>query len=205
MIFSIKYKIVVCNCDPFAAFCRLCSQKPANSGNAQEGRKKVVGFAEMSNDNPWWIAETKSMRDEAAKRGYEIVVTDAQGQMSKQVSDVEDLIARRVDRSFYPPQQFEGIAPALAAAKAAKIPVVLLYREAAGTAGQDYVTFIVLELCRGGPRARESGGEEIQREGRCRDPEGTAVLRSPATAIKVSWMRSRTARYQDPRFFLAAG
>ena len=118
-------------------------------GNGQTGttggggeKKKVVGFAQMGNDNPWRIAQTKSMRDEAAKRGYEIIVTDAQGAMSKQVSDVEDLIARRVSAIFLPPQQFEGIAPALAAAKSAKIPVFLLDREAAGTPGEDFVTFI---------------------------------------------------------------
>lgn len=131
-----------------------CARKPANSGNTQgTGGNKVVGFAQMSNDNPWRIAETKSMRDEAAKRGYEIVVTDAQGQMSKQVSDVEDLIARRVDAIFLPPQQFEGIAPALSAAKAAKIPVFLLDREAVGTPGQDYVTFIGSNFVEEGQRA----------------------------------------------------
>src|SRR3982751_3406864 len=129
-----------------------CTRKPANGGSGQGG-KKVVGFAQMSNDNPWRIAETKSMRDEAAKRGYEIVVTDAQGQMSKQVSDVEDLIARRVDAIFLPPQQFEGIAPALAAAKGAKIPVFLLDREAVGAAGTDYVTFIGSNFVEEGQRA----------------------------------------------------
>jgi len=154
MHFSFKYKA-------FAALAVLmivafigCTRKATNSGNAQgSGGKKVVGFAQMSNDNPWRIAETKSMRDEAAKRGYEIVVTDAQGQMSKQVSDVEDLIARRVDAIFLPPQQFEGIAPALSAAKAANIPVFLLDREAAGTAGQDYVTFIGSNFVEEGQRA----------------------------------------------------
>lgn len=119
------------------------SASPGTSGGAGgDGKKKTVGFAQMGNDNPWRIAQTKSMRDEAAKRGYEIITTDAQGQMSKQVSDVEDLIARRVDAIFLPPQQFEGIAPALNAAREAKIPVFLLDREAAGTPGVDFVTFI---------------------------------------------------------------
>lgn len=131
-----------------------CTRKAANSGGPQgEGGKKVVGFAQMGNDNPWRIAETKSMRDEAAKRGYEIIVTDAQGQMSKQVSDVEDLIARRVDAIFLPPQQFEGIAPALAAAKAARIPVFLIDREAVGAPGTDYVTFIGSNFVEEGQRA----------------------------------------------------
>src|SRR4051812_9172913 len=110
MPFSFKYKTIAVLAILTAVIFVDCTRKPANGGNAQgNGGKKVVGFAQMSNDNPWRIAETKSMRDEADKRGYEIVVTDAQGQMSKQVSDVEDLIARRVDAIFLPPQQFEGI------------------------------------------------------------------------------------------------
>lgn len=138
-----------------------CERKPANptqtgsDGQPSGGGKKVVGFAQMGNDNPWRVAQTKSMRDEAAKRGYELIVTDAQGQMSKQVSDVEDLIARRVDAIFLPPQQFEGIKPALDAAKAAKIPVFLLDREAAGTPGQDFVTFIGSNFVEEGQRVGE--------------------------------------------------
>lgn len=123
-----------------------CAKQGGGNSTAQNtggnGKKKTVGFAQMENSGPWRIAETKSMRDEAAKRGYELIVTDAQGQTSKQVSDVEDLIARRVDAIFLAPREFEGLAPALSAAKAAKIPVFLIDREAAGTVGEDYVTFI---------------------------------------------------------------
>ena len=113
------------------------AQNPAGGGG-----KKTVGFSQMENNGPWRIAETKSMKDEAAKRGYELVATDAQGQTSKQVSDVEDLIARRVSAIFLAPREFEGLAPALQAAKEAKIPVFLIDREAAGKVGEDYVTFI---------------------------------------------------------------
>jgi len=98
----------------------------------------------MENNNPWRIAETKSMRAESAKRSakYEIVITDAQGQTAKQVSDVEDLVARRVSAIFLAPREFEGLDPALDSAKELKIPVFLIDREAAGTPGRDYVCFI---------------------------------------------------------------
>jgi len=113
----------------------------------------VVGFSQMESDNPWRIAQTKSLRDEAAKRGVELVVTDAQGQTAKQVSDVEDLIARHVDVLLLAPREFEGLAPALASAKAAKIPVILIDREAAGTPGVDYVTFLGSNFIEQGERA----------------------------------------------------
>ena len=116
-----------------------CERKKA--GGSSDG-KKTVGFSQMENDGPWRIAETNSMRDEAAKRGYELILTDAQKQGSKQVSDVEDLIARRVDAIFLAPQKFEGLEATLQKAKAAKIPVFLIDREAAGKVGEDYVTFI---------------------------------------------------------------
>jgi ribose transport system substrate-binding protein len=113
----------------------------------------VVGFSQMESDNPWRLAETKSLKDEAAKRGIELVVTDAQGQTSKQVADVEDLIARKVNLILLAPRVFDGLAPALQAAKAAKIPVILLDRAAAGTPGDDYVTLLVSDEVEEGRRA----------------------------------------------------
>lgn len=137
-----------------------CNRKPANAGGdanggGNAGGKKTVGFSQMENSGPWRIAETKSMRDEAAKRGYELVLTDAQGQTSKQVSDVEDLIARRVSAIFLAPREFEGLEATLQKAKEAKIPVFLIDREAAGKVGEDYVTFIGSNFVEEGQRVGE--------------------------------------------------
>jgi ABC-type sugar transport system substrate-binding protein len=115
----------------------------------------VVGFSQMESDNPWRLAETKSLKDEAAKRGIQLVVTDAQGQTAKQVSDVEDLIARHVNLILLAPREYEGLAPALQAAKAANIPVILVDREAAGKPGEDYVTLLASNFVEQGRRAGE--------------------------------------------------
>ena len=115
----------------------------------------VVGFSQMESDNPWRIAQTASLKSEAQKRGVELVVTDAQGQTAKQVSDVEDLIARRVNIILLAPREFEGLAPALQAAKQASIPVILVDREAAGTPGEDYVTFLGSNFIEQGRRAAD--------------------------------------------------
>ena len=121
----------------------------------KEDDQFVVGFSQMESDNPWRIAQTQSLKDEAAKRGYQLVVTDAQGQTAKQVSDVEDLIARGVDVILLAPREFEGLTPALQAAKAANIPVILVDREAAGTPGTDFVTFLGSNFVEQGRRAAE--------------------------------------------------
>lgn len=129
----------------------------ALSGCAQKKEKKVIGFSQMENNTPWRIAETNNMKAEASKRSakFDLIVTDAQGHASKQVADVNDLIARRVDAIFLAPREFDALAPALQAAKAAHIPVFLIDRAAAGKVGEDYVTFIGSDfVLQGGNAAR---------------------------------------------------
>jgi ribose transport system substrate-binding protein len=133
------------------------SAKGADSAGAASGATSdlTVGFSQMESDNPWRIAETKSLRDEAARRGVKLVVTDAQGQTAKQVSDVEDLIAQRVDVILLAPREFEGLVPALQSAKQANIPVILVDRAANGVAGEDYVTLLASNFIEQGQRAAE--------------------------------------------------
>ena len=148
----------------------------------------VVGFSQMESDNPWRLAETKSLKDEAAKRGIELVVTDAQGQTSKQVSDVEDLIARKVSVILLAPRVFDGLAPALQAAKAANIPVILLDRAAAGTPGVDYVTLLVSDEVEEGRRAAQWLADQTK---------GTASIVELAGTPGASVANDRAAGFRE--------
>jgi ABC-type sugar transport system substrate-binding protein len=138
-----------------------CERKPAGGGggasNGNAGGKKTVAFAQMENTGPWRIAETESMKSEAQKRSdkYNFAYTDAQSQTAKQVSDVEDLIARKVDAIFLAPREAEGFSAAFQAARNAKIPVILIDREANGTQGVDFVTVIKSDFVKEGQRAGE--------------------------------------------------
>jgi ABC-type sugar transport system substrate-binding protein len=124
-----------------------------------------VGFSQTEEDGPWRIAETNSMRDEAKKRGYELVYTNARGATPQQVSDLEDLVAQRVDAIFLAPREAKGYEGPLQAAKKAGIPVILIDRELEGPkAGDDYVTFIGSNFIEEGRRAgewlaKQSGGK----------------------------------------------
>lgn len=123
----------------------------------RNNQKVVVGFSQMENNGPWRIAETESIKSEATKRAakFEYRYTDAQAQTSRQVSDVEDLITQGVDVLFLAPKEYEGLAPALQAAREANIPVFLIDREAAGTAGADFVSFLGSNFIEQGKRAGE--------------------------------------------------
>jgi ABC-type sugar transport system substrate-binding protein len=111
----------------------------------------------MANVGAWRLAETNSLRGEVRRRGseYELVVTDAQDSTAKQISDVEDLVARRTDALLIAPREYEGLEPAFEAAARARIPVVLIDRQAAGQPGRDYVTFLGSDFVAQGRRAAE--------------------------------------------------
>jgi ribose transport system substrate-binding protein len=127
----------------------------ANTTGGESGKKLRVGFSQMENDGPWRIAETRSMEDEAKKRGYEIIITDARGSSAQQVSDVETLVARKVDAIFLAPREKTGLESALQAAREANIPVFFIDREANGTPGQDFVAFLGSNFVEQGRRAAD--------------------------------------------------
>ncbi|OQY33749.1 MAG: hypothetical protein B6241_06760 [Spirochaetaceae bacterium 4572_59] len=125
-------------------------------GDDASGEKQlVVGFSQMDTQNSWRIAETNSIKEEAEKRGIKLIYTDAQDSTSKQISDVEDIVAQKPDYLLLAPREYEGLVPALEAAKRANVPVILLDRDAAGEAGTDYVTLIAADFIWEGKKSAE--------------------------------------------------
>jgi galactofuranose transport system substrate-binding protein len=130
---------------------------PSNAGTSttEDDGELVVGWSQMENNNPWRIAETESIREEAKKRGIKMVYSDAQSDTAKQIADVEDMVAQGVDYIILAPREFEGLTPALETAKKADIPVILVDRKVAGEAGKDYVSFLGSNFIEQGERAAD--------------------------------------------------
>ncbi len=120
--------------------------------------KYKVGFSQVEMNNPWRTAQTASMQDEAQKLGHELVYTEAGGSEAKQISDVDSMIAQRVDLIFLAPRSEKPLAQAVLKAKDAGIPVILLDRDVDQTIakpGEDYVCFIGSNFIQEGARAAE--------------------------------------------------
>ncbi len=118
----------------------------------------TVGFAQTGSNNPWRLGETKSMQDEAAKRGYTLIATDANEDTAKQIADVDSIIAQKPDIIIFPPRETQALAPSVLKAKAAGIPVILIDRDvdhSIAKPGEDYITFIGSDFVDQGRRAAE--------------------------------------------------
>ncbi|MFI6697791.1 ABC transporter substrate-binding protein [Streptomyces sp. NPDC050509] len=116
----------------------------------------TVGFSQSEKEaNPFRIAETASIKAEAADRGIKLLTANAQSQFSKQISDVQDLITKGADLLVIAPLNSDGWGPVLRSAAAKKIPIVTIDRKINATACKDYVSFIGSDFVEQGSRAAD--------------------------------------------------
>jgi ribose transport system substrate-binding protein len=135
------------------------------------------------------------MVDTAKERGYELIVTDAQGSTAKQVSDIEDLIAQQVDYIVMNAREDHGVVPALESAKMAKIPVIVIARPAAGVPGEDYVTYIAADFVWEGEQAAKLLAEATK--GKANIVELTGTQGSGCAAERYEGFRKGLADYPE--------
>ncbi|NSC20115.1 ABC transporter substrate-binding protein [Streptomyces albus subsp. chlorinus] len=129
---------------------------------ARYGGKKLdlddatVGFSQSEKEaNPFRIAETASLKAEAKKRGVELLTANAQSQFSKQISDVQDLIAKGADLLVIAPLNSDGWEPVLQRAADKKIPIVTIDRKINARPCKDFVSFIGSDFVAQGRRAAD--------------------------------------------------
>jgi ribose transport system substrate-binding protein len=118
-----------------------------------------VGFAQSEKEaNPFRIAETQSIKDQATALGIpagNLLTTNAQSDLNKQISDIKSLLDQGVQLLIVAPLNSDGLQPAFDAAKAKKVPVVTIDRKVTATACTDYLTFIGSDFVSQGKRAAD--------------------------------------------------
>jgi ABC-type sugar transport system substrate-binding protein len=120
-------------------------------------KSAVVGFSQSEKeDNPFRIAETQSIKDEAAAIGVKkLITTNAQSTLSKQISDIQDMISQGAQVLIVAPLNSDGLEPALKAARDKNIPVLTIDRKVNATACKDYVSFLGSNFEEQGKRAAD--------------------------------------------------
>jgi ABC-type sugar transport system substrate-binding protein len=107
---------------------------------AQEDDTIKIGMANLSLCCPYFIGMSEAVQQEAANYpNIEVLVTNADGDVEKLTSDIEDLIAQEVDGIVLSGAFIEAAPAALAAIQAAGIPVVMVDRL---LKGGDYTSWV---------------------------------------------------------------
>ncbi|MEU6673691.1 ABC transporter substrate-binding protein [Streptomyces sp. NPDC046853] len=129
----------------------------AYGGKKLDLKTATVGFSQSEKEaNPFRIAETASIKAEAKKRGVKLLTANAQSQFSKQISDVQDLIAKGADLLVIAPLNSDGWEPVLRSASAKHIPIITIDRKINAKACKDYVSFIGSDFVEQGKRAADA-------------------------------------------------
>lgn len=159
-----------------------------------EERVVTIGMVTLQMRSPYFIAMVRAV-EEAAREypNVRVIVADGDGDVAKVSSDIEDLIAQRVDGFIMNISPLEALPGPMAAINDAGIPVVLVNRKLVGAEydvwiGVDnYETGVgvgeviagsmggsgVLLMMRGGPEDNSTGN--ARRDGVLSKVEGTDI------------------------------
>lgn len=90
-----------------------------------DGKKlPVIGVSLMNLSNEFIVMLNKSMEQKAGELGVRLIVSDAQRSPEKQIQQIENFIAQKVDAIILNPCELEASSPAVDKALAAGIPIV---------------------------------------------------------------------------------
>lgn len=95
--------------------------------NAQAKDLKI-GFSQVTLQSPFYVQLRDGAKAAAAKDGDELIFLDANGDISKQNNDIQDLLTRKVDVLIINAVNPDAVGASLEAAKRAKVPVIAVDR-----------------------------------------------------------------------------
>ena len=154
--------------------------------NAAEAKKFVIGLSQESLDHPMMISQRKSVRDAAAKYpNVEIIATDGQGSVVKQVAGIEDMMVRHIDLLMVQASKAEGLRQELNKVHAAGIPYMFVGKSIMGTEATTIVSIDDREI------GKEVGNYVVglltKKKG---GPNGRIVILDGITGDETSVMRT---------------
>ena len=118
--------------------------------------KGLAAFSQAEMTNEWRVMNSKEMEEAWKAAGYDYVWTNAQSDPAKQLSDVEDLLAKKPDVLIIAPIEYEALAPVPELAAKAGVPLLVVDRNLPGKAGTNgWISVITTDFVDSGIRAAE--------------------------------------------------
>ena len=91
-----------------------------------------IGMSFQELNNPYFVTMKQALEEAAASIGATVIITDARHDVAKQISDVEDMIQKKIDILLLNPTDSTGVEGAVKSAKAAGVIVAAVDANAKG-------------------------------------------------------------------------
>ncbi len=101
---------------------------------AQAADKPTIGLIQIDLSNPFHLGEVEGAKEAARRAGFDLVVTSGEGDVTKQIQAMENLVNQGVDAISINFIDAAAFGPTMAKAAAAKIPVICLHSKIDGCA-----------------------------------------------------------------------
>jgi ribose transport system substrate-binding protein len=111
----------------------------AAQGAFAQGQGKKIGLAVANLQAEFFNMIKQSVEAYGKEKGYTVITVDAKGDATTQVNQIQDLISQKIDALIYIPAGATAAAVPVKAARAAKIPVINVDRNAEGAPGDTFI------------------------------------------------------------------
>ncbi|KJS46209.1 MAG: D-ribose transporter subunit RbsB, partial [Peptococcaceae bacterium BRH_c23] len=112
--------------------CGTTESKLENKEAPKPADKVTIGFSISTLNNPFFVTLKEGAEKAAKDAGADLIVLDARDNTAKQISDIEDLIQKKVSVILINPTDSAAVVSAVESANKANIPVITVDRASNG-------------------------------------------------------------------------
>jgi ribose transport system substrate-binding protein len=182
-----------------------CKSKQLVTKSGKPYSQVTVALSEGAIDGVWRVKQVEWLKQDIEACGAKFMVTDGQGRGDKNLSDLEDLVAKKVDLIVVSTYFADEIVPGIQHANKSGIPVVVLSSDLGR--GADFQTFITADNLQIAHAAADwvlkthpnkepiNVIELIGREGSVAAKLRSEGFREKLKPPKVKWVANVTAHY----------
>jgi len=151
--------------------CGTTQTKPETTSTAKTPATMTIGFSISTLNNPFFVTLKDGAEKAAKEAGVTLNVVDAQDKTSKQISDIEDLIQKKVSVILINPTDSAAVVSAVESANKANIPVITVDR---ASNGGKVVAHIASDNVKGGSMAADYIMKALNNKGNLVELQGIA-------------------------------
>ncbi|MEV7867346.1 substrate-binding domain-containing protein [Streptomyces sp. NPDC088124] len=139
--------------------------------NGSSGGATKLGMSVSTLNNPFFVQLKAGAQAEAAAKGVELTVTDAQNDASQQANQIQNFTSEGMSSVIVNPVDSDAAGPSVRAANKAEIPVIAADR---GVNQAEVATLVASDNVAGGEQAARTLAEKLGGTGRIVILQGTA-------------------------------